>query len=55
VLDIHLTATSGGVLSRWWFWTGLGALVAAGAAVTFVLVQPERTPDCGTTNVCVMP
>lgn len=30
---------------RWWFWTGVGAVVAGGIAATFFLTRPEtRTP-----------
>jgi len=29
---------------RWWFWAGLGAVVAGGAATAIVLAQPHATP-----------
>jgi len=30
---------------RWWFWTGVGAVVAGGVAATFLLTRPEiHTP-----------
>lgn len=34
------------IYTRWWFWTGIG-VVAAGAAVTAVLLTTERSPDSG--------
>jgi len=36
-----------GVLSRWWFWTAIGVVVAGGVAGTYALTQ-ERSPDRGT-------
>ena len=36
-----------GLLSRWWFWTGIGVVVAAGAA-TAVALNIERDPQRGT-------
>jgi len=35
-----------GITSRWWFWTGLGVVVAGGAAVTAALLI-ERKPSQG--------
>ncbi len=35
------------VLTRWWFWTGVGAVVAGGVALTVALTT-ERSPDTGT-------
>ena len=35
------------VATKWWFWTGVGGVVAAGAAITFAAVT-ERSPDTGT-------
>lgn len=35
------------VATKWWFWTGVGGVVAAGAAITFAAVT-ERSPDSGT-------
>jgi hypothetical protein len=35
------------VLTRWWFWTGVGVVVAAGVVVTAVALT-ERSPDSGT-------
>jgi hypothetical protein len=36
-----------GIASRWWFWTGLGVLVAGGV-VTGIALTTERAPDRGT-------
>ena len=44
-LDVPLAAKSS-VLSRWWFWTGLGVVVAGGVVTTVVLLTP-RSPDSG--------
>lgn len=35
-----------GLLSRWWFWTGVGVAVAGGAVLTYALLT-ERDPDTG--------
>lgn len=35
------------VATKWWFWTGVGAVAAAGAVVTYAAVT-ERAPDSGT-------
>lgn len=39
-----------GLLGRWWFWTGVVAVVAGAAVVGFVLAQPE--PDCPAERAC---
>lgn len=35
-----------GILTRWWFWAGVGVVVAGGAVATYALVT-ERAPDHG--------
>ena len=45
-LDLELREPPG-VLSRWWFWTAVGVVVAGGAAGAYALTQ-ERAPDRGT-------
>lgn len=35
------------LVQRWWFWTGLGALAAGGAALA-IAYSTERAPDVGT-------
>lgn len=45
-IDIELQ-NSPGLLSRWWFWTGIGVVVAAGVATTIAL-NVERDPSPGT-------
>lgn len=35
-----------GLLSRWWFWTGVGVAVVGGAVLTYALLT-ERDPDTG--------
>lgn len=35
------------ITARWWFWTGIGVLVAGGVA-TAILLTTERSPDRGT-------
>lgn len=37
---------SPGILSRWWFWTGVGVIVTAGVITTVALLT-ERSPDTG--------
>lgn len=44
-LDLTLRAKPS-VLSRWWFWTAIGAGLVAGGAVTYALVT-ERKPGSG--------
>jgi hypothetical protein len=31
-----------GLASRWWFWTGLGVLVAGGGVTTYFLTRPHE-------------
>lgn len=45
-LEIPL-ASEGSVLGKWWFWTGIGVVVAGGIGTYFV-VTSERSPDSGT-------
>jgi tetratricopeptide (TPR) repeat protein len=56
-VELHLERTGGGgILSQWWFWTGVGVIVAGGVAVgAVVLLSHEAPPNCGTLNVCVSP
>lgn len=42
------------VTSRWWFWTGLGVVVAGGAALTFAALT-ERKADQGTLGTIPAP
>ena len=32
------------ITGKWWFWTGIGVVVAAGALVTFALFQEKDAP-----------
>ena len=36
------------VVERWWFWTGLGVLVAGGVTAVIVVATQEPTPKAGT-------
>src|SRR5205085_1406156 len=36
-----------GILGKWWFWTGVGVVVAGGVAVV-IAVSTEKSPDKGT-------
>ena len=36
------------VLERWWFWTGVGVLVAGGVAAVVVVASQESAPKSGT-------
>jgi len=40
-LDLKLTAKSG-ITSKWWFWTGVGVVVAGGAATAVVLLSSRK-------------
>ena len=44
---VTATLEAKSVATRWWFWTGIGAVAAAGAAVT-VAAFTERAPSTGT-------
>jgi hypothetical protein len=35
------------ITGKWWFWTTIGVVVAAGAVTAYAL-RPERDPDSGT-------
>lgn len=43
------------VLTRWWFWTAIGAVVAGGVAASVVLLSSDASPDCGTLGRCLTP
>ncbi len=56
VLDVVLTpaagasntsgeSSSGPVTKQWWFWTGVGLVVAGGAAVTIAMLTPRSAPQ----------
>jgi hypothetical protein len=47
VRTLDVTMDSPSVTSRWWFWTGVGAVVVTGAIITIALLT-ERSPDTGT-------
>lgn len=34
--------SSGSILGKWWFWTGVGAVAAAGAVTIIVLTRPDE-------------
>ncbi len=36
------------ITSKWWFWTGVVGVVAAGVVTTVVVVRTEKSPDRGT-------
>jgi len=38
-------AGSGSILRKWWFWTGVGAVVAAGAIVTAIALSSSSPPS----------
>jgi hypothetical protein len=35
------------ITAKWWFWTGVGVVVAGGAAVTIALLAPHRSAPEG--------
>jgi hypothetical protein len=38
-LDVTMKNRSGGIASRWWFWTGIGVVVAGATVATILLVN----------------
>ena len=45
-VDLELKSKPG-ILTKWWFWTGIGVVVAAGVGA-IIAVNTERGPDSGT-------
>ena len=45
--DVSATLQAPSIVTRWWFWGGVGVVVATGAVVTAALLI-ERSPDSGT-------
>jgi len=46
------------VYKRWWFWTGIGAVVAAGAVAGFFFLRPKSgasSPPCDLGGTCALP
>jgi hypothetical protein len=44
---VTATLQTKSIATRWWFWTGVGAVAAAGAAIT-IAATTERDPSAGT-------
>jgi tetratricopeptide (TPR) repeat protein len=42
------TPPGGGLVTRWWFWTGVGAVVAAGTITAWVVAHQEPSGTLGT-------
>jgi hypothetical protein len=60
LIELHavLAEDKPGLLSRWWFWTIAGTVVAGGAIATYALTRPEPQPppyDTGNTGWLVQP
>lgn len=45
--EVNASLASPSIVSRWWFWGGVGVVVAAGAAITIAALT-ERPADTGT-------
>jgi hypothetical protein len=45
-LDVTLAARSS-IVQKWWFWTGVGVVVAGGVVATVLAVMLPRGPDAG--------
>lgn len=57
-LRAQLAEDKPSIAQRWWFWTGIAAVVAGGVAITVVATRPKAEPppyDGGTTNWVVRP
>jgi hypothetical protein len=46
-LTLDPAERSGGVLGKWWFWTGVGVIVAAGVTTTVLALSTERAAPSG--------
>lgn len=46
--ELNLTFESKPITARWWFWTGVVAVVAAGVIIPILAATIERGPDRGT-------
>lgn len=46
--DLSIPLNKSGILTKWWFWTAVGAVVIAGAGVTFYAATTTRDYDSGT-------
>ncbi len=47
LLVIHEKERDGGLASRWWFWTGIGAVAVVAGVVTYVVLTTEKSPARG--------
>jgi hypothetical protein len=55
-MSLRATMTEDRALTKkWWFWTGIAAVVVGGAVATYALTRPAPPPDCGNSGVCVHP
>jgi hypothetical protein len=43
------------IVKQWWFWTGIGVVVAGGAVLTYALTRPTPPPDGGSLNWVAKP
>lgn len=43
-LDANLVPETTPITKRWWFWTGLAAVVAGGVAITYAATRPDPVP-----------
>lgn len=51
----ELPAERVSVLRRWWFWTGVGVIVAGAAVTTYALTRPTEKADGGSLGWVVRP
>lgn len=53
VVVMRRHAESGSVLTRWWFWTGVGVLAAGTAAAVVYATRPTEPPETGSLRYAV--
>jgi hypothetical protein len=41
------------IYKKWWFWTGVGVVVAGGIVTAILLTRPSNSPCSGTSLHCV--
>jgi hypothetical protein len=46
--EVNVPMTAETIVSKWWFWTGIGVVLVAGSVITYVALTTEKSPTAGT-------